>query len=425
MLGALQYGKAQTVLSQDPIYQLAFEEEFDSLGLRSGKWFPRWGWGPNIVNNNVDHAWCGDIEAAYNFPALDSLHNRFNDTTGSGFHRLISRHESPPFQGNIFLYDSHGYAGEQAVPFKFTTAMLISRNRFKYAYIELRFRTSPYNSSTSNAYAPNFWMYTGDATAAYSEIDISEMQGRTWTTAPCSHYRHLKNTDSLGAPVLPPGATTADTVFWHGNSFWPYQYSPNLRRHSIPFTPGQWHTIGCEWTPEYVDTYYYSQSADTFQRFPVSNYPVDKLTAMPLIIDNYTPAIRDSFCIFFDSLNTRMPFNYDIDYVRVWQVRQNCISASFLNIASAGAYTSTLYNDLTIGGSGSTGCYFSSGNSHLAANDFVLLKEGFEISGSGTTVLVNTMKCQTGQTMNYNSSTSPSLPPDFQKKRDLNLKRRP
>ncbi len=428
VLAALQYVKAQTVLSQDPIYHLVFEDEFDSLGLRPSNWNPIWGWGPNIVNGNVDHASCGDVEAAYNYSPLNNITNRRYDTSGTGSHRLISRHESPPIQGNVFVYDSVGhYTGTQSIPFNFTTAMLFGRHHFKYAYVEMSFRTSPFDyDSPYNAYAPNLWMWWSDSTAIYSEIDISEMQGRTWTTAPCSHYKHFNHLSDTGNAVPPPSGFTADdTLFWHGNSFWPNHYSPNLRRHSVRFTPGQWHTIGCEWTPEYIDTYYYTQSADTFQRFPVSNYPVDKLTAMPIVIDNYTPAIRDSFCIFYDSVHTQLPFNYDIDYVRVWQVRQNCTSVNFLNIASAGTYTSTLYNDLTIGGSGSTGCYFSSGNSHLAANDFVLLKEGFEISGSNTTVLVNIMKCQAGQSMNYNSSTAPSSPPDFERKRDFNLKRRP
>ena len=113
-----------------------------------------------------------------------------------------------------------------------------------------------------------------------------------------------------------------------------------------------------------------------------------------------------------------------MDYIKVWQVKQNCTSASFLNIASAGAYNNTLYQNLTIGGTGSTGCNFTSGNSHLAGNDYVLLQEGFEASGSNTTVLINTMQCQTGQTITYNSLTNPSPPPNFQLKRDIKLRQK-
>jgi hypothetical protein len=59
-----------------------------------------------------------------------------------------------------------------------------------------------------------------------------------------------------------------------------------------------------------------------------------------------------------------------------------------------------------------------------SGNDYVLLQEGFEASGANTTVLINTMQCQTGQTITYNSVTNPSPPPNFQLKRDIKLRQK-
>ena len=439
MLASMKYGKAQTALSQDPLYRLVFSEGFDSLGIRTSNWWGLYdGWSYNMHDSNYWYMpWYyngGAIDQGYNFDGVNTNTdgNRAFHTSGSGtstgYTSLITRYKSTPLNEPIYIF-GHKLPPNQAqdstwttsVPFKFTTAMLQSKYKFKYGYIEMSFRTSSYSASQYNAYSPNFWMYASDTSANYSEIDISEIEGKNWTTAPCSHYRHYPNVDNNGNHIAPAHGGAGDTAFWHGNTFeTPSTYIPYSRYHSAALTPGNWHTIGCEWTPDWVDIYYYTLSNAPFQRFTSDKYPVNKLTAMPIIIDNYTPAPRDSFFIPFDPIHTNMDFNYDIDYVKVYQVKQHCISKSFLNTSSS-TYADTLWQNLTIGGTGGS-AVFSSGNHHLAGNDYVLLQEGFEVSGTGT-VLINAMTCQAGQSMSYSSSApNPPTQNSLQIRRDQAIK---
>jgi hypothetical protein len=61
---------------------------------------------------------------------------------------------------------------------------------------------------------------------------------------------------------------------------------------------------------------------------------------------------------------------------------------------------------------------FTSSISHLAAQDYVFLDEGFEASGAYTTVIISTMPCQNDQIFNY--SSSPMLDPNYSRhKNDL------
>ena len=405
LLSAAEKINAQSVLSQDPIYQLVFFDDFDSTSIRSYNWNAWWPWGPNIADSNRWYMpyYGGEIDQDYNNPSFtsDPNSNRSYTSGSPNFTSMITRYHSTPINGNIWIYKSphppyNDTAYLKSVPFKFSSAMLMGRNSYKYCYVEMSFRTNITSASSYNAYSPNLWMWASDTAASYSEIDISEMSGKDWTTAPCSHYQH-----------------TLSDPFWHGDGFTTGTYVPYKRYHSGAFTPNQWNTIGCEWTPEYIDFYYYPLSADTFQRFSVNKYPVDKLTAMPIIIDNYTPAPRDTFIINFDPTHTSMPFSYDIDYVKVWQVKQNCnVSKTYLNTSSS-TYADTLWQNLTIGGSGGS-AVFNSGNHHLAGNDYVILQEGFEVSGSTTIILINTMKCQSGQTKNYTIPITPPSPPSVQ-----------
>lgn len=136
---------------------------------------------------------------------------------------------------------------------------------------------------------------------------------------------------------------------------------------------------------------------------------------MPFIIDGYTPT--PNYCVPFVEGTTQMPFNYDIDYVKVWQINQNCIPQSFLNTGS-GTYISTLWQSLTIGGSGGS-AIFNSGKHHLAAQDYVLLQEGFEASGANTTVTISTKACQSGQTTYKKAFANPPINIDASKMNDI------
>jgi hypothetical protein len=396
---------AQLNLALDPLYELVFVDEFDSTALNTSKWYSQWYWGPNIPNTNKiksceeSNVFLDDtVDVAYNFSPPNDGNNRIFDTTGSGYQRIISKRED--FTAGVNGYDSNNnFTGLVNKPFKFSSAMMLGRYKFKYAYIEMRYRLSNISASISNAYGPNLWMWASDSSAGaeYSEIDIFEQRGTDWMMDGNLHYRKQK-------PQYPTG-NWQDTALYHGKDDYnpPSVTKPYGPNYTGPYNSGNWHTVGCEWTPDHIDFYY--DGNDTIKRFSITKLPVNQLCAMPLVVDIYMPAMQ--YCIPFDSGSTVSPFNYDIDYIKVYQVKQNCISKSFLN-TSSGTYADTLWQDLTIGGSGGS-AIFSGSIHHLAGEDFVLLQEGFEVSGTGT-VIIDTPECQSGQDIIYNSASNPQGP---------------
>lgn len=382
--------------NNDPLYELVFIDEFDSLALNRDKWGTWWKYVPNLWNDSISTTACGvnPIDIAYNYDmSADGgiNQNRIYDTTGSGFHRMVSKRQD--VTGHYVKNFSPYTLGTKQ--YKFTTAMLVSLDRFKYGFFEFRYRLSniPANTGSDafNAYGPNLWMWHGDNNVNYSEIDIFEQSGQTWKMSPCTHYRKYPN-KSGNTLIAPPSGNPDDTTFWHANHFYgTINYNHKYpRTYSLPMNSGNWHTINMEWTDTYLDFYY--DSPDTNRRYTNPGIFMDKMAPMSIFIDVYCPAFQ--YCLFYDNVNTQMPFNYDIDYIKVWQKKQDCTSKTFTNTNSA-TYQSKVYYNVTVGGSGGS-AVLNSGNHHIAGEQFALLNEGFEASGSAT-VMVSSQNCLTDQ----------------------------
>jgi hypothetical protein len=273
--------------------------------------------------------------------------------------------------------------------------MMYGKYKFKYGYFEMRYRlpdAATILNNSYNAYGINFWMFGSDVTAYYSELDFFEQRGTDWHMDANYHYQHTSSSPGYNAVGNSITATSP--------------YSTNVNNSANLGSNGTaWYTVGCEWTPEHLDFYY--NSDDTMRRYSASASPaIAGMCAMPIVLDVYMPAFQ--FCIFFDSAQTRQPLNYDIDYIKVYQVKQHCVSKSFLNTSST-IYADTLWQDLTIGGTGGNAT-FSSSTHHLAGQDFVLLQEGFEASGASSTLIISTMPCQADQYKGFFTPTYPDLP---------------
>ncbi len=392
--------KAQLNLASDPLYVLKFEENFSNSTLDVNKWHTGWSWwNGHGANYNFYFDTCSNAyksvcnwnkwDVAYNYQSpQDTAYRKFFTGSDPDYMRIISNKESTPINNlvtwfpccpsSICSYNNANCSGstcttDSTEPFKFSTAMLRSKYRFTYGYFEIRFRMNNLNlpANAYNSYGPNFWMWGSHASnnANYSEIDVFEVNGKNWKMAPNAHFQKQSNTpfwDAMGNPVV--------------------TYQPYPFKLFGPYSGNTWHTAGCEWTPDHVDFYY--DSNDTTRRYATGIFPVDSLKKMKLLVDvNVLPA---GYCS-HDSATTQWPFQYDVDYVRVYQVKQNCVPKSFLNTSSS-TYADTLYQNLTIGGSGGS-AIFNSGTHHLAGQDYVLLQEGFEVSGTGT-VIISCMKCQ-------------------------------
>jgi beta-glucanase (GH16 family) len=401
--------KAQTNYTTDPLYDLVFVDEFDSLGLNTQKWNTGWPWGTNLFNTNLNYGSCagssnfplGYIDVAFMKPsALDTINRKF-DTTGTGYMRLIHKRED--YNGYVFAYDVNGnFTGSTPTPFKFTAAMAMSKLKFKYGYIEMRYRlknvpalSASYPNGTNNAYGPNLWLWNSDSTCSYSELDIFEQNGVDWRLGSNIHLKKSPNKDNNGNLIAPPSGIASDTVFFHassnatlGSPAAVYGAVPP----SVPLNNGVWHIATCEWTDEYTKFTFDGQPGKKIYRS--DSIRVDQLTNMPLIIDCYTPAFQ--YCIPYDSLKTDMPFYYDIDYIKVYQQKQDCNPLSLLTTNST-SYQSKVYQNVTLGGIGGN-ALFSSGNTHITGQDYVLLDEGFEV-GNNTEVLIDNKKCLSGQSV--------------------------
>lgn len=430
MLLNITYGKAQQ-LSQDPLYKLVFIDDFDSVALNTNKWFtePGW-WGPNGANNNTGAPWCNpqpwDIPYSKRPPEDVSNGNRTFDTTGSGFQTMISKRQIfndsvtvfPPCPSTVCT--NHNVTCDpwdttrctifdSVMQFKYSTAMLKSRYSFTNGYFEIRYRLPDnYPASQYNAFGPNFWIWSASRncsdSAAYSEIDFFEQEGQQWKMGASIHYKQWE--PSWVNPNPTPSAKcknqnilASDTVFWHATGNPPNQYAPYAPKMFGPYAGGIWHTVGCEWTPDYTDFYY--DTNDTIRRYSNTLLPIRNLYNMSILIGT-SMMPPDNYCIPYISGQSPTSIRYDIDYVKVYQINQvnNCpaTSGSFPSFTTNN-YTSKLYKNLTVGGGGTA--ILNSGLYHLAGQDYVLLQDGFEASGSAT-VIISTTKCQPRQGTTYN-----------------------
>ena len=376
---------SQTLPKDDPLYELVFVDEFDSISLKLNKWETHWPWSlANMKNNNYAYKTdnSGNITDSMDVALL--RHTPFNqgnwefDTTGTGKVRMIYKKED--CSGYIRTDWSDSSLEDSLVNFKFSGAMMRSKELFKYGYFEYKFKIDnpthdlPYDS-ISNAYGPNFWLWNHDTldhnpggitrpSADYSELDILELDGKFWEGDANIHYQKTEVDTFFRAKSAPKlnGVVVGDKP-----------YEPLKTHHLYPHL---WHTVSCEWTKEYTDFYY--DAPNFHRRYSDSLIKIDELIEMPITIDNYMPAFQ--FWIHFDTLLTKQPIYYDIDYIKVYQAKQEYIDKVCLN-TNSNSFESKVYKSLVVGGSGGS-ALFNTGKQHLCAEEYVLLNENTEISGT-------------------------------------------
>lgn len=380
---------SQTLPKNDPLYELVFVDEFDSVSLNLNKWKTHWDWSKaNMFNSNYTH----NESTGETMDMALLRHHPFNqgnwefDTTGTGKVRMIYKKED--CWGYVWAYVTDTINGEvvhiahdSLVHFKYTGAMLRSKEFFKYGYFEYHFKIDnpthdlPDNN-ICNSYGPNFWMWNSDTLdhnpdniprtrAEYSEIDMLELNGKKWLGDANLHYQKTKT----------------DT-FFNAKDDWMIHDTikicdpPYLNKESIPLYPHLWHTVSCEWTKNYTDFYY--DTPNFHRRYSDSLIKIDELIEMPITIDNYMPAFQ--FWNYFDTINTKQPIYYDIDYIKVYQVKQEYVDKIYLN-TNSNNFESKVYKSLIVGGNGGN-ALFNTGKQHLCAEKYVLLNENTQISGT-------------------------------------------
>lgn len=380
----------------DPIFDSVFIENFSNgPAMDTSKWYSHYPWGSFAgTNSNNNTGYCK------NTPNMDLAGLQMNplDTHNvkiySGTCKLIGLKENdtiydwrfdtcnaPTCQSNCFYNPNNNTyfcMYQVGTPYKYTNGMLASLKKFKYGYFEIKFKVNGITwPSNYNSFTPTFWLFDGNTTVPWSEIDVYEING---TNGYFGNNIHV---------IADPNDTT-------------HNASNEISFDTSLVNITQWHTASVNWTPKYIDFFLDGQFLNRSTK-DTNQY----LLPMPMYIENGVPPLN--FCIPIDSVNTPFPVTYEIDYVKVYQPKLDCANdASFCNTTHA-TFNYKIYKSLTIGGSGCSAT-FNNGNSHLAGTDFVLLQEGFE-AGSNITMTIDTPPCYTGMTITNRTQSQAIHPP--------------
>lgn len=414
----------------DSLWTMVFNDEFNGTTVDNTKWYSNW-----LANQTTFYVYYN-----WNTHTYDTISNRnlkpyetenfANVNVSSGSATITSKKEN--YYGkcwNRWVWDDCWVPGNYTwcpvdtfVWFKYTTGLLISQAKFKYGYFETRIKLPDHVTNNDiKGLGPAFFLYNqdGPTTTNWSEIDIFEFAGRDGFDGMYNkltsnvHYRHC----SPASFSVPGCNTTYDTLHWTD----PYSSSS-----SIIFN-NQFHKIGMHWAPDKIDfylddvLYHHVDSTDLiFQSSP------SKLMAMPMIIGISHPTTN--FSTHIDTVNTVFPYNFELDYVRIWQYKQYCDSTLSICSFNPSAYEPAIYKEVKAGspdaGIGCVPTISSAQNVSFIGKNYVLLGEGFNTQ-NGAQFLGDTRSCidffenaRIGQSIVYPSP----LPPIFYER--INLKQR-
>lgn len=197
--------------------------------------------------------------------------------------------------------------------------------KFQYGFFEMRFKLPQLLSWENNSgVGSNFWLNWHDEDPdfnSYSEIDIMEILDRCQRSQIPSHNTHFQ--DSLWDD--PIGEFADGCICGCPN------YPPSL-------DDGQFHRVAVAWTPNRID--YFIDDIPTHSSF---HYP-DKMIPMRIFID---------FNVFTASempvATTRFPYEYTIDYVKVYALNMDKCHSSY-NACALQPVAPSVYKDIRFGG---------------------------------------------------------------------------
>ncbi len=294
---------------EDKSYTLVFEDEFDSVAVDDNKWKPSMPWNQSGYK---DVSYCRNIENGIITPKKYGYRKRdweniITDTTGSGTITIVSKAER--YKGEVWNWypcehDScsigtgfHECANTHTPPkcwdvdslwFNYTTNQLISKKEFQYGYFEIRCRIPvPDTPKTNTGIGPNFWLWDKDSSIT-SEIDVFEFNGKTNHFISNVHYIAESGEEHHGLKNHPDYIVVDDSEF---------------------------HTYAVHWTPRKIKFYFDDELFVKTRKY------ADNMVSMPLIIDVNVPL--HTMCQLIDTVHTHLPHQYEIDYVRVYQLKED------------------------------------------------------------------------------------------------------
>lgn len=347
---------SQTELKPDPGTDLGWSlvpglsDEFNDSILDDSKWDWRPGWG--------DFHGVPSTTLACLSPDSPNI-----ELTGG---RLILR--TTDDSSNCERWDGTEYN------FPYTTGALYSKNTIKYGYFEIRIRI-PHNSgdpAITEGFGANFWTWPltpyptdsiGDV--LWSEIDFFEIDAGENRYTCNAHYLELLGLDG----------TAEDTLVYHMRSL-EDTYAGDF---NLDFSSGQWIVLSGLWSPDQISFWIGDNHRAT------SGAYTQKYLPQNLIINTNVPAINHGY---EDVPETSVfPYEYEIDYVRVYQLEMDCTND--LDVCSFwfGGYDNGLKKSITIGDGGCSNVQPIGTNLYFRATEHVELSGNFEVPlGSELTI---------------------------------------
>lgn len=370
--------------SQDSSYALVFSDNFNDTTLNTNNWQTNAPYG-NIpykltCDSLQDSLWFLEYYTPGNNLTFTGnsvkLQVKREDYTTSYIHHYdtTANCSSISCPSWACYNDTCFYPVDSSATFKYTSARLWSKKKFKYGYFEIQVKLpdQPTSPSTYKGISTNFWLYNADNTVAWSELDVYEIK--------------------CNGNIL-----TNNVHFQKSGSTTPYtNYFDNVP--SLSFN-NQYKTFALNWTPDKMEFYMDGVLLRT------NTQKCDSLISMPIYIDMNID--QNQFCERVDTVNTVLPYNVEVDYIKVYQLKTDCNTAkTYCNNIATHDYKT--YQSITLDGGTCTDVLNNKPNESFTASDYILFNQGFE-AGSNVTAKFDVINCFTGQ--DFSNSRIANPPP--------------
>ncbi len=374
----------------DPHWKAVIYENFDST-FDQGIWQDRPPWGPTNQAATCDYInYPGGIVTNNDVYAATTRWFQ-NVSADTGVLNIQTRREQ--HVGEVWKYNPFRVETDT---FNYTTGLLWSDSLYKYGYYEISIKLPEAPQNNLDLYSglgPNFWLWSAEnypdgSMMRYSEIDIFEIQSHNpYDFDGKPNNRYTRNFHFLCDTL--PGCPTDS--FFHA-----FLYSDDI---NVNFSNFQ--TFAAYWSEETISYFHSDTIVNTTDEFLLLDFEnlatnssnrvsaefnhSNKFYPMYLIIDNYVPGRQ--FCI-SQTDSTQMPYDYLIDHIKVWQLKNACDSDLVVADIHPTTYDYTVKQNIELGDGGGT---LSNGEDLiLRANQSITIEAGYEaLAGSELTLVIS------------------------------------
>lgn len=382
MIAYHSYSFAQ-MPSQDSSYALVFNDDFNDTILNTNNWQTNAPYG-NLqykltCSSPQDTLWFleyytpGDnLTFTGNSVKLQVKREDYSGT-------YVDHYDATPGCDSTCLWwqcknDTCYRADVDTATFKYTSARLWSKKKFKYGYFEIRVKLpdQPTPPATYQGISTNFWLYNADGNVAWSELDVYEINSNGNILTNNVHFKKNGSSIKFESPFI-------------------YQYSLSFNN--------SYKIFSINWTPEKMEFYMDGVLLRT------NTQKCDSLISMPIYIDMNID--QNQFCERIDTANTVLPYEVEVDYIKVYQRKTDCNTAkTYCNNIATHDYKT--YKSIGIDGSSCTDALNNKPNESYTATDYILLDQGFEL-GNNVAAKFELINCFLGQ--DYSNSRIANPPP--------------